>query len=541
VIARGGEALLERRPCQQLRHWSHQVEPLRARANPWAHVVAGVLAARDSHYDEALACLATAEAILISDAGSIGLYDVLSIREWAEFWAGDSKGSMATCRRALEQASGDAQRLHTLLSILSCAVDMRQWDAAEVAYRKAEALLPGAGPEERARAQALNAHAAYYRGDMRGALAHVRDSQSHGERAAQRASALNIRGMIETALGDFACARQHLDEATRIADQFGHTGMSYVIADSKACLYGATGDVGAAISALEALAIDAPSELEPSLRAFTLCHLGTALRRSGATERSLDPTKAATHLVSFERDPYVFANAAVNLAFTEGLLGADRQETLSSLSGLARQVGLRFVEYKAQLCAAVLLHMAGDDKESVKMLELCIPKQLVLGHVNLVAQELCARPELACALIRRNRSNGLGPDVLMTMRRSSRFEQAKAILAENGPSQVRTWIAHAEDDGHESRTSRAIHPQGRNSSTPNAPRNASRLAELTTRELEVLRLAADDLSNDEIGRELYISVPTVKTHMTHILRKLGHKSRVGAILEYQRQSREPGA
>jgi DNA-binding CsgD family transcriptional regulator len=45
---------------------------------------------------------------------------------------------------------------------------------------------------------------------------------------------------------------------------------------------------------------------------------------------------------------------------------------------------------------------------------------------------------------------------------------------------------------------------------------------------------ANDRSNEDIAGDLFISIPTVKTHVTHILRKLGQKTRVGAILEYQR-------
>ena len=44
---------------------------------------------------------------------------------------------------------------------------------------------------------------------------------------------------------------------------------------------------------------------------------------------------------------------------------------------------------------------------------------------------------------------------------------------------------------------------------------------LTDREAEVARLAGEGMSNAEIGRVLYISVATVKKHMTHILEKSG--------------------
>ena len=50
--------------------------------------------------------------------------------------------------------------------------------------------------------------------------------------------------------------------------------------------------------------------------------------------------------------------------------------------------------------------------------------------------------------------------------------------------------------------------------------------ELSARELEVARLVAGGLSNPAIASALFISVPTVKTHVSHILTKLGLDSRV---------------
>ena len=50
-------------------------------------------------------------------------------------------------------------------------------------------------------------------------------------------------------------------------------------------------------------------------------------------------------------------------------------------------------------------------------------------------------------------------------------------------------------------------------------------AELTTRELEILTLVADCLSNSEIARRLFISEHTVKNHIKNILSKLNLRSR----------------
>jgi DNA-binding NarL/FixJ family response regulator len=62
------------------------------------------------------------------------------------------------------------------------------------------------------------------------------------------------------------------------------------------------------------------------------------------------------------------------------------------------------------------------------------------------------------------------------------------------------------------------------------PERPAQLDELTERELDVFRLIARGLSNAEIGRELYISDTTVKTHITHILQKLDLRDRVQAVV-----------
>jgi ATP/maltotriose-dependent transcriptional regulator MalT len=54
-------------------------------------------------------------------------------------------------------------------------------------------------------------------------------------------------------------------------------------------------------------------------------------------------------------------------------------------------------------------------------------------------------------------------------------------------------------------------------------------ARLTARELEVLRLVAAGGSNREIGRRLFISERTVKSHMTSLMRKLNVASRTAAV------------
>jgi DNA-binding NarL/FixJ family response regulator len=120
---------------------------------------------------------------------------------------------------------------------------------------------------------------------------------------------------------------------------------------------------------------------------------------------------------------------------------------------------------------------------------------------------------------------------------------ASGFLLKDAPEeQLVAAIRVAADGGAifaPSVTRRLIKEFARRSSPRDAP---SGLPDLTPRELEVLRLIAGGLSNQEIAAKLVVSEHTAKTHVAHILQKLNLRDRVQAVvLAYETELIVPGA
>lgn len=114
-------------------------------------------------------------------------------------------------------------------------------------------------------------------------------------------------------------------------------------------------------------------------------------------------------------------------------------------------------------------------------------------------------------------------DVLQTAYRLLQESAAKIIeedlrhsFLENVPSHHEILLAYAEVMGEDT-----------GSTTPSD--TSTSIDNLTRRELDVLRLMADGLSDQEIAGQLVVKVSTIKTHAHHVYSKLGVRSRVQAV------------
>lgn len=111
------------------------------------------------------------------------------------------------------------------------------------------------------------------------------------------------------------------------------------------------------------------------------------------------------------------------------------------------------------------------------------------------------------------------PETLLSSIRT--VYQGNAIIA---PSATKRLIEKMMEDGY-------TKPHPVPEAAPAAPVYTDpELDELTVREREVLIEIAHGLSNQEIADKLFISLPTVKTHVAHILAKINARDRVQAVV-----------
>lgn len=68
-----------------------------------------------------------------------------------------------------------------------------------------------------------------------------------------------------------------------------------------------------------------------------------------------------------------------------------------------------------------------------------------------------------------------------------------------------------------------------NQNTPNGKDSVAEHISLTPREIEVMRLVIQDLSNAEIAEKIFISSTTVETHRRNLMKKLGVNSALGLM------------
>jgi len=201
---------------------------------------------------------------------------------------------------------------------------------------------------------------------------------------------------------------------------------------------------------------------------------------------------------------------------------------------------------KAQLFCAISDHVRGATDSAIRRLGQCVSEQLRLGHVHLLAQELSSRPVIASGVAGRCVQANEVDRLLDALARHWRFSDVVRVLAAEAshlaPAAIGAATRHSSDEDlrraidavrglHSGKLSDAVESAYRERALSGAELLGP-LADLTRREKQVLALMADGKRNDEMASELFISLPTVKTHVNHIYTKLGVANRIKAVRVY---------
>jgi len=550
AIARGGETLLERCETDRLSSWLDRLQPGPAAGHPWARLTASQLFARAGDYDRALVEIERAIDTFRSDLDEWGAYHALSLKESTLYWKGNPEEAAAVCAEALASAPGEPQRVHTLLSLASSMLNMRRWDEADAALVAAQDLSAHASGAEMARAQGLHGYRQYFTGHFREAREALVPGpwQEKGlHSSAFPVSVANGLGLTELELGNYAEASAVLGGALDSATRSGHQAAVDMVLSSVGLLKGARGETEAGLADARAAMRGRTFASDPVHAALALSHEATILRRAGDLEPALERHRESAGRVGRERDPYTALNCQANALFTECLLESATPAALGEVARLARERDLLFVALKAELYAAIIADASGEQAQALRLLSACMPRQLALGHRHILSQELCLRPELAVMSLTDVVASGDGQALMDALARHWRFADTVEAIAGQAPQLAPLAVQAAtrrSADGvlglvlravrglHSGRLADAVEAAYRERTPAPLDLHPS-LSELTARENEILALMAEGKRNTDMASQLFISLPTVKTHVNHIYTKLGVSSRVQAVLIYK--------
>jgi LuxR family transcriptional regulator, maltose regulon positive regulatory protein len=547
VLARAGESGLDSFPTESLVTWLQRLTWEMRTDEPWARLISSQVHIRSGQLEAALHDIERAVATCEAKADDWGLYHALSAREGVFFWMGDLDRQVQTCEEALAHAMTDAQRLHTLLSLGSAAIDRRDWPTVNTAFTAADALSSHATAQERARAQALRSLAAYTQGDYRAAIAGFPETPAGRLSPLLTISVLHTRGLVEIGLAQYSTALARFDEAQRVASQCGVSLAKNMLDDSVGVAISSQGRVDEGLAYVRRnVAYSRGTSIDPVLTAYALAAEGTILRRKNMLHEASECYSRASHLIPSERDPYLTLIVAANIAFTDGLAGSDSDSTLASISETATEAGLAYVSLTARLYIAILASEV-DPEKARAIMRTVIPHQVRLGHLDLLCQELCPRRQAALLALHAPQKAADQIALLGALACHWDYPTLFGALAETEPGLIPDALAAACDHSSDEALSHvlAIAEQVRDPDLRQdvarvlarrpaiAPRpRRSSMPVLTRREYEVLRLMAGGLRNSDIASQLFLSNATVKTHVNHIFYKLGVSTRVQAILKY---------
>lgn len=265
-------------------------------------------------------------------------------------------------------------------------------------------------------------------------------------------------------------------------------------------------------------------------------YLGAYLRRHGDLDNAIVENSKTLHYRE-GGDQYAAASSLVNLGANRLRREHDDPEgfrNLKEAQALAVKHGYKYISTQVHFIFAWAALEAGDDGRALVEIGDALRLAAFYQHNNFIIQEgRISTGLLSFAYehdIERDYLKGILPSIgLVALEDFARLQKsdspntrAEAIAAMTAIGGVKAapYIRRSLRDRDNSVSQAAIAELSRLRASIDRPEKI-----LTRRENQVMEMIAEGLSNTEIAERLFISVPTTKTHVSSIFRKLGLTSR----------------
>jgi non-specific serine/threonine protein kinase len=298
----------------------------------------------------------------------------------------------------------------------------------------------------------------------------------------------------------------------------------------------ASGDHDVALSAFEEARQVSESVGADLELAYALLGLGLVRMRRGEPEQALEVLQASREVALQVDDPVAQSFIVWMLATALAAVGRSAEALALAHEGLAdaEPYGDTVLRGVVATVLGILQGQVGDGTSAEATLQEALRLQVRLGHRWGMVTSLDGLRWVAASSGR--------------LERAARLHGAVASLWEElGIAPAPYWQIHRDQSEATARAGlgdadyelcfeqgRALRREDQVAlalgdvlpSSPVADGTVDGAFALSARELEVARLVADGLSNPAVAAELFVSVATVKTHVSHILQKLALDSRV---------------
>jgi ATP/maltotriose-dependent transcriptional regulator MalT len=346
--------------------------------------------------------------------------------------------------------------------------------------------------------------------------------------------------------GNYQGAKSVIDKCWNRVEKQNELKMFPIVLDTFGCILIAEGDYEKGESLLKK-ALQKLASIEQSRNdhnAATLCHLGTFARRSGDYDRALECHTKSSAIARPLNELYEVAVSTANIGSDLVRMSkfSEAEKYFSEAEALSLEHDMRYVQTQIDFNRAWAAHMQENKKEERLQLSSALRRAREFQHNHFIIQE----SRLALPLMRTALEDGIEPDYVCWILKhigeeslatiepvlvhDNAFirEKIAVLLADIDSTSALTLLRRMRYDSDE-RVQQIVR-----SSLSKVRQNLNSVSDiLTAREVDVLKCLSQGKTNRQIADELFISEPTVKTHLARIFRKLGFTNRLDAALYYR--------